>query len=219
MAGPHNQIPSAAPQLLPVAPTSLLGHLPVLGTLFNRVLASLLPPFQPGDPGRSLLVLAVYGAVALPLGLASGFLTLPWHWPPPGEAFPRVAGLLLLPALVEELLFRVLLIPHPIEGIPWWPQLAWSAFSLGLFVLYHPVAARLWYPRARVLFHDPRFLEQATLLGLACTLAYGCTGSLWPPLLIHWLAVVIWLELFRGRERLAHTAQVSLSNRARQRRS
>jgi predicted Abi (CAAX) family protease len=214
-----NQIPSAAPQLLPVAPTSLLGHLPVLGTLFNRVLASLLPPFQPGDLGRCLLVLAGYGALALGLGLATGFLALPWHWPPLGQALPRVAGLLLLPALVEELLFRVLLIPSPSEGFPWLPQLAWSALSLGLFVLYHPVAGRLWYPQARALFNDPRFLVQATLLGVACSLTYLLTGSLWPPVLIHWLAVVIWLEPFRGRERLGLAPQAAMSNRAHQRRS
>lgn len=214
-----NQIPSAAPKLLPVDPTSLLGHLPVLGTLFNRVLASLLPPFQPGDLGRSLLVLAGYGAVALGLGVASGFLSLPWQWPPLAEALPRLARLLLMPALVEELLFRVLLIPHPIEDFPWQPLLGWNALSLGLFVLYHPVAARLWYPQARDLFDDPRFLLQATLLGVACSLAYGYTGSLWPPVLIHWLAVVIWLEPFRGRELLGLAAQSAGSNRARQRRS
>ena len=214
-----NQIPSAAPKLLPVDPTSLLGHLPVLGTLFNRVLASLLPPFQPGDLGRSLLVLAGYGALALALGVASGFLSLPMQWPPLAEALPRLAKLLLLPALVEELLFRVLLIPHPIEGFPWQPLLAWNALSLGLFVLYHPVAARLWYPQARALFDDPRFLFQATLLGVACSLAYGFTGSLWPPVLIHWLALVIWLEPFRGREQLGLAAQAAGSNRARQRRS
>jgi predicted Abi (CAAX) family protease len=214
-----NQIPSAAPKLLPVDPTSLLGHLPVLGTLFNRVLASLLPPFQPGDLGRSLLVLAGYGALALALGVASGFLSLPMQWPPLAEALPRLAKLLLLPALVEELLFRVLLIPHPIEGFPWQSLLGWNALSLGLFVLYHPVAARLWYPQARALFDDPRFLFQATLLGVACSLAYGFTGSLWPPVLIHWLAVVIWLEPFRGREQLGLAAQAAGSNRARQRRS
>jgi predicted Abi (CAAX) family protease len=214
-----NQIPSAAPELLPVAPTSLLGHLPVLGTLFNRVLASLLPPFQPGDLGRSLLVMAVYGALALGLGVASGFLSLPWQWPPLVEALPRLAKLLLMPALVEELLFRVLLIPHPIEGFPWLPLLGWNALSLGLFVLYHPVATRLWYPQARALFDDPRFLLQATLLGVACSLAYGFTGSLWPPVLIHWMAVVIWLEPFRGREQLGLAAQAAGSNRERQRRS
>jgi predicted Abi (CAAX) family protease len=164
-------------------------------------------------------VLAGYGALALALGVASGFLSMPMQWPPLAEALPRLAKLLLMPALVEELLFRVLLIPHPIEGFPWQPLLAWNALSLGLFVLYHPVAARLWYPQARALFDDPRFLLQATLLGVACSLAYGFTGSLWPPVLIHWLAVVIWLEPFRGREQLGLAAHAAGSNRARQRRS
>ena len=214
-----NQIPSAAPELLPVAPTSLLGHLPLLGTLLNRVLASLLPPLQPGDLGRSVLVLAVYGSLALGIGLSTGFLRLPWHSPPLGQALPRIAGLLVLPSLVEELVFRVLVIPHPIEGIPWLPQLAWIALSLGLFVLYHPVACRLWYPQGRRLFNESRFLCQATLLGVACSLAYGFTGSLWPPVLIHWLAVVVWLELFRGREQLDEDVLAAQSNSARQRRS
>jgi predicted Abi (CAAX) family protease len=167
-----NQIPSAAPELLPVPPTSLLGHLPVVGTLVNRVLASLLPPFQPGDLLRSLAIVVGYGVLALVLGFATGFLSRPWSWPPLGQMLPRVAGLLVMPALVEELLFRALLIPHPIEGFPWPPQLAWIALSLGLFVLYHPVAARLWYPQGRPLFDDPSFLLQATLLGLACSLAF-----------------------------------------------
>jgi predicted Abi (CAAX) family protease len=27
------------------------------------------------------------------------------------------------------------------------------------------------------------------------------TGSLWPPVLIHWLAVLVWLEPLQGRQR------------------
>jgi predicted Abi (CAAX) family protease len=213
-----NQIPSAAPRMLPVAPTALLGHLPVIGTVVNRILTCLLPPLQPGDLLRSLAILAIYGALALGLGFGSGFLSLPWSWPPLGQVVPRVAGLLVMPALVEELLFRVCLIPQRIEGFPWQSQLAWIALSLGLFVLYHPVAARLWYPQARRLFDEPSFLLQATLLGLACSLAFVTTGSLWPPVLIHWLAVAIWLEPLRGRE-LFGLAQSGASNRARQLRS
>ncbi len=213
-----NQIPSAAPRMLPVAPTALLGHLPVLGTLLNRILASLLPPLQPGDLFRSLAIVTVYGVLALGLGFASGFLSLPFSWPPIAEVLPRAAGLLLMPALVEELLFRVCLIPHPIEGFAWQSQLGWVALSLGFFVVYHPVAARLWYPRGRPLFDRPWFLLQATLLGLACSLAFVATGSLWPPLLIHWLAVLIWLEPLRGRERFG-LAQAGPPNRARQLRS
>ena len=198
-----NQIPGADPRLEPLAPTTVLGQLPVLGTLLQRLLDSLFPPLVPAAQGFSLLVLVIYGAVALSHGFRSGFLVGPWRWTPLGGLLPRAACLLLLPALVEELIFRVVLLPHPLEGEHGGSLLAWIAFSTGLFVLYHPLAARLWYRQARPVFDDPRFLVQCTLLGLACALVYVVTGSLWPPVLIHWVAVLVWLEPLQGRLRLA----------------
>ena len=62
--------------------------------------------------------------------------------------------------------------------------LPWIALSVGLFVLYHPLAARLWYLQGRQVFHTPRFLVQCSLLALACALAYDLSGSLWWPVLI-----------------------------------
>ncbi len=197
-----NQIPGSDPRLEPMAPTPVLGQLPLLGTLLQRLLDSLFPPLLPTAQGFSLLVLGVYAALALGHGLRSGFLAGPWRLRPLRVLLPRAAALLLLPALVEELIFRVALLPHPLEGEPRGPLLAWLALSVGLFVLYHPLAARLWYPQARPVFDDPRFLVQCTLLGLACGLVYVVTGSLWPPVLIHWLAVLVWLEPLQGRRLL-----------------
>ncbi|MEX1324933.1 MAG: CPBP family glutamic-type intramembrane protease, partial [Synechococcaceae cyanobacterium] len=197
-----NQIPGTDPRLEPIAPTTLLGQLPVLGTLLQRLLDSLFPPLVPAAQGFSLLVLGVYATLALGHGFRSGFLNGPWRWRPLPVLLPRAAGLLVLPALVEELIFRVALLPHPLEGEPRGALLAWIALSIGLFVLYHPVAARLWYRQARAVFDDPRFLVQCTLLGLACALVYVVTGSLWPPVLIHWLAVLVWLEPLQGRRLL-----------------
>jgi len=90
-------------------------------------------------------------------------------------------------------------------------SLAWIALSVGLFVLYHPLAARLWYPQGRQLFRDPRFLLQCSWLGLACALAYSLSGSLWWAVLIHWLAVLIWLEPLQGRQRLLSPAAADRS--------
>jgi predicted Abi (CAAX) family protease len=196
-----NQIPGSDPRLEPLAPTTVLGRLPVLGTLLQRLLDSLFPPVVPAAQGFSLLVLAVYAALALAQGRRSGFLPAGWRWPPLGQLLPRAAALLVMPALVEELLFRVALLPHPLEGERGSALLAWIALSVGLFVLYHPLAARLWYPQARAVFADPRFLVQCSILGLACALVYVVTGSLWPPVLIHWLAVLVWLEPLQGRQR------------------
>jgi predicted Abi (CAAX) family protease len=101
------------------------------------------------------------------------------------------------------LLFRGALLPHPGEGTPWPVLLAWSALGIGLFVLYHPLAGRLWYRRAERVFHDPRFLLQTALLGLATTALYQGSGSLWPAVLLHALAVLVWLERLGGRQLLA----------------
>lgn len=203
-----NQIPGQDAALEPVAPTMLLGHLPVAGTLVPRLVDGLVPPPLGAPLAYALLVLLVYGALALALGLASGFLRTPRPWGGLRRAdwpglLGRAAGLLVLPALVEELIFRGLLLPHPLEGMPLAAMAAWGALSVGLFVLYHPLAARLWYPEGRAVSDDPRFLLQCTLLGAACGLVYGLTGSLWSAVGLHWLAVVVWLECLGGRQRLA----------------
>ncbi|MEB3264500.1 MAG: CPBP family glutamic-type intramembrane protease [Synechococcus sp.] len=194
-----NQIPGADPRLAPLAPTTLLGRLPLAGILLQRVSDALVPPPLQRGLGTTLLVLGVYAVFALPLGLRSGFLPDPWRWPTPGCWLRQGAWLLVTPALVEEVLFRVLLLPHPLEGEPLPALLGWSALSVGAFVLYHPLAARLWYAPGRRLFRDRRFLLQCTLLGLACVVAYQATGSLWAAVLIHWLAVLLWLEPLGGR--------------------
>ena len=164
---------------------------------------SLLTPLDGRQIGLSWLGAGLYAAVALGLGLGSGFLERQHSWPRPGHLLRAAAALLPMPALGEELLFRGALLPHPGEGTPWPRLLAWSALSIGLFVLYHPLAGRLWYRRADRVFHDPRFLLQTALLGVATTALYQGSGSLWPAVLLHALAVLIWLERLGGRRRLA----------------
>ncbi|SBO42233.1 type II CAAX prenyl endopeptidase Rce1 family protein [Cyanobium sp. NIES-981] len=197
-----NQIPGADPSLAPLAPTTVLGRLPVVGTLLQRLIDALFPPVLGPPLLQSVLVLAVYGALALALGFRSGFLHGPWQWRPWPVVLRHGLALLLMPAIGEELLFRVLLLPHPLEGVSPASMAAWGALSVGLFVLYHPVAAQFWYPRGRAVFRDPCFLVQCTLLGAACVLEYGLTGSLWSAAGLHWLAVLIWLEPLGGRRAL-----------------
>jgi predicted Abi (CAAX) family protease len=67
-----------------------------------------------------------------------------------------------------------------------------------MFLLHHPLNALTFYQAG-----SPTFLILANLLGLACTLVYWLTGSLWPPVLIHWIVVVVWLGWLGGLERLA----------------
>ncbi len=198
-----NQIPGASPRYEPLAPTLLLGRLPLVGELQRRLADGLLVPLDARQVGLCLLGFALYAAVALALGLGSGFLEPGHPWPRPRRLVCAAAALLPMPALGEELLFRGALLPHPGEGTPWPQLLAWSALGIGLFVLYHPLAGRLWYRRAERLFHDPRFLLQTALLGVATTALYQVSGSLWPAVLLHAVAVLVWLERLGGRQHLA----------------
>ena len=205
-----NQVPGANPRYEPLPPTLLLGRLPLVGELQRRLGDGLLAPLDANQVGFCLVGLAFYGAVALALGLASGFLESGHPWPRPRRLLRAAASLLPMPALGEELLFRGALLPHPGEGTAWPVLLAWSALGIGLFVLYHPLAGRLWYRRAALVFHDPRFLLQTALLGVATTALYQVSGSLWPAVLLHALAVLVWLERLGGRQHLAERPDAAM---------
>ncbi len=207
-----NQIPGTDSRLEPLAPTTLLGRLPLAGTLLQRFSDALFRRRCRGAWAPPCWCWASTPASPCPWGSAAASSRSMALAPArPLAASGRLAA--VHPALVEELLFRALLLPHPLEGEPLPALLAWSAGSVGAFVLYHPLAARLWYPPGRRLFRDRRFLLQCTLLGLACVVAYQATGSLWAAVLVHWLAVLIWLEPLGGRRWLeAGTAPPPLAS-------
>jgi predicted Abi (CAAX) family protease len=188
-----NQIPGGNPRLEPIAPTVLFGQLPLVPTLLGRLGDSLFPQWTPNRQRWSLAILIGYGLLAVPLARRSGLLPRPWHWLPWPQLLPRAAALFVFPALGEELLFRVLLLPSSFDGVRPLALVPWVALSVGLFVAWHPLMARTRRDPLRILLRDPRFLVQVTLLGLACSLAYLVSGSIWPPVLIHWLTVVVWL--------------------------
>jgi len=146
------------------------------------------------------LLAALFGALALILGFAGGLLE-PEHLKVP--AAPLLARTLFVPSVLEEVLFRVLPLPHPSETTSRQARLLWAGLSLALFVLWHPLSAALLSPAARATFFDPTFLLLAALLGATCTAAYLRTGSLWPPVLIHWLTVDLWVLLLGGGARLS----------------
>jgi predicted Abi (CAAX) family protease len=118
-------------------------------------------------------------AVGLPLGAIAIGLRQGWK-----------RGLLLLPAIGEELVFRVLLLPSALEGVPLLAMVPWMALSVGLFVAWHGIRIRPRSGQPHLNRAAPAALLRLTLLGTACALAFALSGSLWPPVWIHWLALV-----------------------------
>jgi predicted Abi (CAAX) family protease len=200
-----NQVLGWDPTIEPIAPTLLLGQVPIVSTLLRRLTDAISMPLTPRKWLITLGTLLAYGAIALPLGWRSGFL----RWQPvPGngkQLLCSLAKLMVMPALVEEMVFRVVLLPHPLEGATLVSWLGWGGVSLVLFVLYHPFSARTYYPAGNPTFFEPVFWLLSGLLGIACMLVYGGTGSLWTAVGVHWVVVVVWLWVLGGHQRLAVT--------------
>ena len=147
---------------------------------------------------RLAVIFALYIVFAALFSGKSGFVELA-PLPLTGWGYLRLGLVLLVaPSGLEEVVFRGFLLPRLGEQ----GALPYAALSLGLYVLSHPANALLLRPAALPVFADPRFLALVTLLGAACTAAAWVSGSLWPPILIHWLTVFVWLGFLGGRAAL-----------------
>lgn len=143
---------------------------------------------------------AGYAAVAVALGLASGLLEWGLLDDPRAAILPFT--LLVFPSLLEEALFRGLLIPRDVLARGRGAAAGYAALSTALFVAWHPLNAATINPGAAHLFFDPVFLAITALLGITCAVAYIRTRSLWAPVFIHWLTVVAWVLFLGGRNLL-----------------
>ncbi|BAY62317.1 abortive infection protein [Calothrix brevissima NIES-22] len=203
-----NQVGGWQADIIPIAPTILLGQIQLpftdiapLSLLLNRFFGSLaIPTIQ--DWLVIVVMLLIYSLIALPYGQKSQFLNIQvWaaNWRHKSLLSLRC---LFAPALLEELIFRVFLLPHPSEHSNF---LTWSLsaiVSLLLFIVYHPLNAKTFFKAGNPTFMQRDFLALATLLGIICTVAYRLTGSLWVIVCIHWVVVVAWLIMFGGIAKL-----------------
>ena len=196
-----NQLGGWDSTIEPVAPTPLFGETPIISPVLRRILAATLSFPRLGDWLIALAVLVVYGVIALTLGFRNGFFR--WQMPNQKRLGWKLLWLLFSPALIEELIFRVIFLPYPShDTLPnYW--FLWALVGLILFILYHPLNALIFYRKAKPVFRRPIFLWLCGLLGLACTIAYFLTGSLWVIVLIHWSVVAVWLFGLGGEQRLS----------------
>lgn len=164
----------------------------LLGRIIRKAAKALSVPPARGHLRPFLIELAWLSPLLGMLGIAGGLL----NWLPAFNAATLKLALLaiIVPALGEELLFRVALLPSPdrTKPFPW----RMAAISTLLFVLWHPLQAPLFGPRWAELVLNPWFLLSAGALGVACARLYWKTASIWPPVLLHWMIVVLWKALF-----------------------
>lgn len=144
---------------------------------------------------RKAMPVALAGALAI--GAVAGLAGMASFSPEPAgpDTIKLLAILLLVPALGEELLFRWLLYPR--SGLPGRKLLV--ILSVSLFVLWHPL--QVWSglgPAWSGIFLDPVFLVCVALLGSTVAMLRERTGSIWPPVLFHWMIVAAWKLGFGG---------------------
>jgi predicted Abi (CAAX) family protease len=159
--------------------------------ILHRIQISLLTFPSQRDWLYAVKLLIAFTLIYLPIGLGLGFLTIDirhsWQ-----TVVSVVTGAFLMPALLEELGFRALLIPHPTESVPLRKRQLYAVISWILFVLYH------LHPFVPLFFRTPAFITGAASVGVVCTLSYLRSGSIWLPIILHWVIVVSWLLVFGG---------------------
>jgi predicted Abi (CAAX) family protease len=198
-----NQIGGEDPSIEPVAPTIIFGQFPLIGLLFARLVNSLLAPVTIKSCLIVVGVLIVYSAIAIALGFRTGFLSFTPNLFLTKQGILGSLGLFFFPALGEEILMRVFLLPHPTERVLISSWLVWAGISLFIFIVYHPLNALTFYGVGYPTFLKPVFLALAGLLGLGGAIAYYFTGSLLAIVLIHWIVVVVWLFILGGKKHLS----------------
>lgn len=145
------------------------------------------------------LAFGAFLVCAAPIGLVSGLLRPSVAHLRPAEFVSAGMLLFVQPALVEEIIFRGLLLPRDAGTLQGHRVVLVAGAALAVYVASHPLNAWLFRPQALALFASPAYLTLATLLGLVCTATYVISRSIWPPVAVHWLAVVTWIWLLGGQ--------------------
>ena len=146
---------------------------------------------------RLMLPLASYSLVAVAVALNSQNI-FPVSLPPLWKVLVMPVVLVVFPSLIEEVVFRGVLLPRKVADAPPVSRFAAVSVSTAIFTIWHPLNHWLIGLSDTSIFVEPAFLFIVVALGYACGYAYLRTGSLWAPIFIHWLTTVVW-NLFFGR--------------------
>ena len=146
------------------------------------------------------IVYAAFIGLTLLIGLGSGVLRI--SSVEYSNAIRLAIAMWFFPSLLEEFVFRGLLIPRHAADKGNSKAAAYVLISTALFVIWHPINAWLFNTTARAFFYDPVMLLIIALMGLCCGISYVLTRSLWIPVSIHWLTIVAWVFLLGGHSML-----------------
>lgn len=177
-----------------ITTTSFFGsHTSMLTTIVASRLHSAFTTF-PSEWGTTFLITACSTSLCGMIATTTDFCRLSDARRP---SVVKVASAFVFPSLVEEALWRGILVPPNATALR-------AVAILGLHVLMHPVIGEsgLW-PRGRDTFRDARFLVLTTIVLGGATACYMVTGgSVYAAALAHAVPLTLWRDVFGGEEQL-----------------
>jgi predicted Abi (CAAX) family protease len=144
----------------------------------------------------SAVILLVYAIIAIYVLLETGIFT--FQFLKSKMVFILPFSLFLFPSFIEESFFRGVLIPinTKTKGLKF--VMLMVLMSATIFTLWHPLNGLTLSLANQDIFLNPYFLIIVFYLGVACSLSYIYSQSLWVPVIIHWLTVFIWVVFWGG---------------------
>jgi predicted Abi (CAAX) family protease len=155
-------------------------------------------PFK--APLKILILVPIYVCASLAIGFYTGLFSVKVIDYPMSVLLPF--SLFIFPSLLEEVFFRGVLIPNNAVNHGEKRIVTYIVVSTTAFVLWHPFNALTINRTAANMFLNPSFLLIVAALGITCSISYVASRSLWTPIIIHWLTVVVWVVFLGGRNRL-----------------
>lgn len=111
-------------------------------------------------------------------------------------------GVFIQPCLTEEFVFRFLLTPKSCLLQPVTKSFATIFFSSAVFVIAHPINAFFFNESLQKYAYDLHYLIIVFMLGVSCSIIYIKTASIWAPVWLHWVTVIVWLVFLGGLQGL-----------------
>ncbi|NET39518.1 MAG: polysaccharide deacetylase family protein [Cyanothece sp. SIO1E1] len=175
-----------------------------------------------GEPQRWIAVLALWASASVLMLIIGFYGSSPFlrcqepsgnHWLDHLK-IGILVRVLVVPAGIEELIMRGLLLPSALElsGGLTSIYLEQICASTIIYIAYHPLlfgplidhfsALRQRHTCFTKTFRHPAFLLLVTILGVSCALSYLIIESILLPILFHGVVVWAWLAFFGGESRL-----------------
>lgn len=173
-----------------------------LERIYHKVISALLTVPTLKSWLFTFFLLLIIALICLPIGFQSGLLEFEILHLSFIGMIKILVSRFFFPCFAEELLFRVLLLPSPTPNTPVNIKLTMAFISIVLYVIGHPIFAALVYQKAFGVFTNPGFLLSTLVLGITLTISYWHSRSIWSPVVIHWIVVVVWLLIFDGYSKL-----------------